>query len=167
MMLGAARQAPHLPPATDSALKTFLAAMATSIAPTPFSDDAGKLVLRLSIGILILLHGLSKLADGVDGIAGMLRGAGWPGGLAYLVFVGELLAPLLVIVGVWTRLGALLIVMNMVVAIGLAHAADLGKLGPQGGWALELQGLFLFGALAVALLGAGRFSLGGLRGRLN
>jgi len=45
------------------------------------------------------------------------------------------------------------------------HMADLFALTKQGGWALELQGLYLFGALAVVLLGAGRFSLGGLRGR--
>ena len=49
----------------------------------------------------------------------------------------------------------------------LAHAGDVFKLGEQGGWAIELQGLFLFGALAVMLLGGGRFSVGGLRGRLN
>jgi putative oxidoreductase len=32
---------------------------------------------------------------------------------------------------------------------------------------LELQGLYLFGALSIALLGAGRFSVGGLKGRFN
>ena len=36
-----------------------------------------------------------------------------------------------------------------------------------GGWALELQGMFFFAALAVALLGAGRLSMGGINGRLN
>jgi putative oxidoreductase len=44
---------------------------------------------------------------------------------------------------------------------------DLGALNKQGGWALELQGMFLFGALAVAFLGAGRFSVGGTGGRYN
>jgi putative oxidoreductase len=55
----------------------------------------------------------------------------------------------------------------MVVAIGLVHMHELFALGKQGGWALELQGLYLFGAVAVALLGAGRFSVGGARGRFN
>jgi len=41
------------------------------------------------------------------------------------------------------------------------------SLTKTGGWTLELQGLFLMGALVVALLGAGRFSLGGAHGRLN
>ena len=55
----------------------------------------------------------------------------------------------------------------MVVAIGLVHVAELFTLGKQGGWALELQGMFLFAALALVFLGAGRYSLGGVNGRLN
>ena len=130
-------------------------------------DDLGKLLLRVSLGAMLMLHGIAKLANGVDGIAGMLQQRGLPGALAYAVFIGELLAPLAMILGVWTRPAALLAAINMGVAITLAHAADLFRLGPQGGWAIELQGLFLFGALAVMLLGGGRFSVGGLRGRFN
>ena len=44
-------------------------------------------------------------------------------------------------------------------AIGLAHLPDLFQLSESGGWAIELQAFFLFGALAVILLGPGRFSL--------
>ena len=55
----------------------------------------------------------------------------------------------------------------MLVAIWLVHLKDIGSLGKSGGWALELQGLFLFAALAVALLGAGRFSVGGTSGKYN
>ena len=43
------------------------------------SDDTGKLILRLSLGILVLMHGLAKLSGGVGGIAGMLSGHGLPG----------------------------------------------------------------------------------------
>ena len=130
-------------------------------------DDLGKLLLRVSLGVLLMLHGIAKLSSGVDPIVGMLQQHGLPGALAYAVFIGELLAPLAMILGLWTRLAGLLAAVNMGVAIALAHSADLFKLGPQGGWALELQGLFLAGALAVMLLGGGRFSVGGLRGRFN
>jgi putative oxidoreductase len=130
-------------------------------------DDLGKLLLRVSLGAMLMLHGIAKLAGGVDGIVGMLQQRGLPGALAYGVFVGELLAPLAMILGLWTRPAALLAAINMAVAIALAHSADVFKLGPQGGWAIELQGLFLFAALAVMLLGGGRFSMGGLRGRFN
>jgi putative oxidoreductase len=115
-------------------------------------DDLGKLLLRVSIGAMLMLHGIAKLTGGVDGIAGMLQQRGLPGELAYAVFIGELLAPLAMILGLWTRPAALLAAINMVVAIALAHAGDVLKLGQQGGWAIELQGLFLVGSLAVALM---------------
>lgn len=129
--------------------------------------DAGKLVLRLTIGFLILLHGVSKISHGIGPITGMLDKAGMPSALAYGAYIGEVLAPLLLIAGAWTRVGAVLIAFNMLVAIGLAHAKQVFALNEQGGWAIELQGMYLFGAIAVALLGAGRFSAGGEDGRLN
>ena len=132
------------------------------------AEETGKLVLRLSVGILILLHGIAKLQNGIDGIMGMVSGMGLPAELAYGVYIGEVLAPILLIIGLWTRPAALIIAINMLMAIYLAHAAQLGMLNEKtGGWALELQGMFLFGAIAVALLGAGRFSLGGATGKFN
>ena len=62
---------------------------------------------------------------------------------------------------------ALVIAINMVVAILLAHTGQLGSLTNNGGWALELQGMFLFTGLAIAFMGAGRFSLAGNGGRWN
>ena len=44
------------------------------------------------------------------------------------------------------------------VAIALAHLGQLGQLNEQGGWALELQGMFLAAAVAVALFGPGAYS---------
>ena len=152
------------------AAHTARAPIASSSLATPSPatlDDSGKLLLRLAIGVLVLLHGIFKLSAGVGFIGGMLAKAGLPGGLAYLVFVGEIAAPLLMIAGFWTRAAAGVVVINMLVAFGLVHMADLFAMTKQGGWALELQGLYLFGALAVVLLGAGRFSLGGRNGRWN
>ena len=131
------------------------------------ADDIGKLVLRLSVGVLMLLHGIFKLQNGIDGIAGMLAGQGLPTFLAYGVYLGEVLGPVLVILGFYTRIGALLMVGNMLVALGLAHANELFELGKMGGWAVETQGLFLFGSVAIALLGAGKLSVGGAHGRYN
>lgn len=122
-------------------------------------DDIGKLTLRLTLGILMLLHGIAKLRYGVAGIEDMVTSHGLPGFLAYGVFVGEVIAPLMVIAGWHARTGGLVMAFNMVVAIALAHGSQLFELGKQGGWALELQGFFLFTALVVALVGPGRFSL--------
>lgn len=123
------------------------------------TEDIGKLVLRLTLGILILLHGLAKITGGVSGISGMLQGAGLPGPLAYGAYLGEVLGPLLVIIGFYARIGALLIVANMLFAIGLVHMKDLVVLTKSGGWAIELQAFFLFTAVAVALIGPGRFAV--------
>lgn len=131
------------------------------------SDDTGKLVLRLALGILIILHGISKLNSGIGSIIGMVTSNGLPAAFAYGVYIGELVAPALVIIGVLTRPAALIIAFNMLVAIWLAHTGQIGTLGKSGGWALELQGMFLFGAIALAFLGAGRFSAGGTMGRYN
>ena len=122
------------------------------------TEDIGKLVLRLTLGILLILHGVAKILGGVGGISGMLQNLGLPGFFAYGVYIGEVLAPLLVILGLYARIGALIIVVNMLAALYLAHLGDLFLLDQGGGWKLELQGFFLFTALAVALIGPGRFS---------
>ena len=123
------------------------------------TNDLGKLILRLTLGVLILLHGIAKISGGTAGVEKMLEGAGLPGFIAAGVYVGEVLAPLLVIIGFYARVGAALIVVNMLFAIMLAHRADLFLLAKSGGWALELQGFFLFTALALALIGPGRFGI--------
>jgi len=132
------------------------------------SDDTGKFVLRVTLGALILLHGIAKLTGGgVGGIANMLSSHGIPGAVAYLVYVGEVLAPVLLIAGIYTRAAAWIVAINMVFAIWLVHTGQVWDLGKSGGWALELQGMYLFGAIAAAFLGAGRFSIGGTGGRYN
>lgn len=123
------------------------------------ADDLGKLLLRLTLGILILFHGVGKITGGVDGIRGMVEGVGLPGFLAYGVLLGEVLGPLLLIIGWYGRIGAGLIAVNMLFAFGLAHRAELWQLNQQGAWQLELQGMFLFTALALVLMGPGRFSI--------
>ncbi|MFJ2994369.1 DoxX family protein [Pandoraea sp. NPDC087047] len=127
-------------------------------------DDLGKLILRLTLGILLLFHGVSKVINGVGFIEGMITSHGLPAFLAYGAYLGEVLAPVLLILGVLTRLGGLLVVANMLVAFSLVHLSQLGDLSKTGGWALELQAFFLFSGLCVMLFGAGRYSISGGRG---
>lgn len=133
----------------------------------PATGDAGKLVLRVVLAILLLFHGVSKVIGGVGMIAGMLAKAGLPPAVAYLVYVGEVVAPLLILAGLFTRAAALIVVVNMIVALLLVHTGQFFSLADTGGWALELQGMYLGSAVALALLGAGRYSVGGAGGRWN
>jgi putative oxidoreductase len=121
------------------------------------TDDAGKLILRLTLGILMLFHGVSKIQHGIAPIQEMLLAYGLPGFLGNAVYLGEVLGPLLLIAGYYARIGAGLIVINMIVAILLAHTGDLLTVTPHGGWRLELQGMYLFAALALVLMGPGQF----------
>jgi putative oxidoreductase len=129
--------------------------------------DLGRLVLRLTLGILILFHGVAKITGGIAFVTGGVEKAGFPAALAYLVYIGEVIGPLLVIFGLWTRIGALFILVNMIVAVLVAHTSQLTLIAKSGGYQLELQAMYLFSALALMLLGAGRYSLAGARGRFN
>jgi len=131
------------------------------------SNDLGKLILRTVLAVLLLFHGISKVVGGVGFISGLVAKAGLPPAIGYLVYVGEVVAPLLMLFGIWTRLAALIVAGNMLVAVGLVHMNELFTMTKTGGWALELQAFYLFTALAVLLLGAGRYSIGGAGGRWN
>ena len=134
-----------------------------SASPT---DDLARLLLRVALGLLLLMHGIAKLRGGVDWITGMLSGAGLPAILAYGVYVGEIVAPLMLIAGVRTRAAAAIVVVNMLFAVGLVHTGDLARVTEVGAWALETQALFTLGALTLLLSGGGRLAIGRLHPRL-
>ena len=122
-------------------------------------DDLGRLALRIALGLLILLHGISKLRNGLGPIEEMVVAHGLPSFVAYGVLVGEVVAPLMLLLGFHARIGGLLIAINMLFAFALVHMGQLAQLNEQGGWALELQGMYLAAGVALALLGPGRYSI--------
>ena|SRR5437868_11478416 len=134
---------------------------------TQGSADLGKAILRIALGVLILLHGVAKLMAGPGMVVQAVQHAGMPPAVAYLVYIGEVVAPVLLILGLWARLAALIVVINMLTAIGLVHLKQLGTLNNVGGWALETQGMFLASAVVILLIGAGRISVGGISGKWN
>lgn len=124
-------------------------------------EDLGKFLLRLAVGGLMLFHGLHKLFAGIDGISGMLIAKGFPGFIAYGVLVGEVIAPCLIILGILTRPAALVLAFTMIVAWLMVGMNETWTLDKTGAWAIESLVYFFIGALAVAFLGAGRFSVAG------
>ena len=123
------------------------------------TDDTGKLLLRLMLGGFMLFHGYAKITKGVSGIETSLVTMGLPAWVAYGVYIGEVFAPLLIIVGYYARVGGASIAINMIFAITLSHSKQLLDLGKSGGWALELQGFFLLTGLVILLIGPGRFAI--------
>ena len=125
------------------------------------NDAVGKLILRLTLGILILFHRVGKLLHpgSLEFIKSQLTVAGLPTAVAYGVYLGEVIAPLMIIFGIFARYGGMIVVANMVFAIVLVHAGDLFALTEHGGWRLELQGFFLFCGLAIVFLGSGRIAV--------
>ncbi|MBP7954436.1 MAG: DoxX family protein [Parabacteroides sp.] len=121
--------------------------------------NLGLLIVRLSIAGLMLLHGVSKLISGLDILPEMLKDVGLPSFLAYGVYVGEVFAPLLMIIGFRTRLASMIFVINCLFAIFLVHSSEIFSLDGNGGWPIELLGLYLFGALALVFTGAGNYAV--------
>lgn len=131
------------------------------------SDDAAKLLLRLLVGGLLLLHGFHKILSGPHEVASMLAAHGLPGFLAWGVYLGEVLGPVLVILGVYARIGGLLIVANMLVALLVTRGLHVFQLNEYGGLGIELETFYLVGGLLIAMLGAGKYAAGGAGGKWN
>ncbi|KAF2326424.1 DoxX family protein [Flavobacterium ginsenosidimutans] len=117
------------------------------------NTDLGLLLLRISTGGLMLFHGVSKLIHGISFLVENM------GAFGYAVYIGEVLAPIAILLGFRTRIAAVLLAFTCIVAIATAHAQDIFSISEHGGYALELLMLYLFGAVALFFTGAGKFAV--------
>lgn len=117
------------------------------------NHNIGLLLLRIGFGGMMLTHGIPKLLKMISGdfSFGDPIGIGEPATLV-LAVLGEVLFPVLVIVGFKTRLAAIPVIITMIVAAFVVHAAD--PLGTK-----EMAILYSIGFVAIALLGAGKYSV--------
>lgn len=124
--------------------------------------DTGLLLLRLVLGVILIAHGLQKvLVDGIPGVAAGFGGMGVPAPdvAAVVVVAVELLGGALLIVGLGTRVVAVLSTINMAVALVLVHLSA-GFFAADGGYEFVL--LLAIVSLALALTGPGRISVDAL-----
>lgn len=121
--------------------------------------DLGLLILRISVGGLMLLHGIAKLQHGAGFIEQVVVDAGLPSFIAYGVYIGEVIAPLFILFGYGTRAASVVFAGNCLVAALLVHSQDIFTLNEQGGWSVELLGLFFLGAVALIFTGGGKYSI--------
>ena len=107
----------------------------------------------------MLFHGFSKLFNGIDGIKFLVTNAGLPEFIAYGVYMGEVVFPILIILGLFTRISSLFFALTMVFAIFLAHSNEIFVLGKTGGPVIELALIYLLTSISIMFIGAGKYSL--------
>ncbi|WP_331775244.1 DoxX family protein [Sulfurospirillum sp. 1612] len=124
------------------------------------SDNIGKLILRLALGSLMLFHGYKKFMHGIDGVIHLVVKAGFPEALAYGVYLGEIVMPIMIILGFYTRISSFFYAFTMGFAIYLISYPHFFNLNAKtGALMIETPLLFMSGALALMFLGAGKFSI--------
>ena len=119
--------------------------------------DYSLFVLRVFVGIVFISHGWLKLSD-LKGFAGFLEqaaGVPAPGVMAPMVAAIEFFGGLAILIGMCTRLAALLLTGVMIVAVLTVTL----KRGFAGGYDLNLA--LLGGLLALLLAGPGKPAVGG------
>ncbi len=135
------------------------------------NEDWGSLILRVTLGAVMLPHGAQKLLGwfGGYGFSGTMGAfteqMHLPWIIAFLVIIGESFGALGLIVGLLTRVAAFGIACIMVGAIGLVHwpyGFFMNWFGKQAGEGFEFHILMLGMSLALMISGAGKASIDGL-----
>lgn len=123
------------------------------------SNDIGKLLLRLTVGVMILFHGVHKIIHGIGGIKHLTVSAGLPEFIAYGVYAGEVVAPIFIILGLYARIASLFLAFNMMMAIFLAYGGGIFAIGKHGGLVTELPLFYLILSIIIFLLGSGKYAV--------
>ncbi|KFI25989.1 quinol oxidase [Haematobacter massiliensis] len=116
-------------------------------------------LLRVTLGVLFLAHaGLKLFVFTPAGTAQFFTSLGLPGGLAYITIAWELVGAVALILGVYARWVALIMILPLIGAIATVHGpAGFFFTNPNGGW--EFLALWIVALLAVALIGDGAFAV--------
>lgn len=121
--------------------------------------DLGLLISRIAIGFPMSVYGVNKLIHGIGFIEDMMTMHGFPSFFAYGVFAGEIIAPIMLMLGFRTRLAGLIFANNCFTATVLAQTANIFKLNDFGGWALELLVIYMLVGISFFFAGAGKYAV--------
>ena len=122
--------------------------------------DLGLLFLRLGLGICLFMHGFGKILHGVGGVKSILVDAGLPSFLAYFAYLSEVLAPIMIAVGFYSRLGALLVFgSSLVILYSYFGLSNLLELTNVNGFKSELIYLYITMSLCIISTGSGKYAI--------
>lgn len=130
-----------------------------TVIPVPqLVRDAVLLVARLVLGVVLVAHGLQKVFQGVSATAEGFgtMGIPLPDAAAVVTMAVELGGGALLILGLLTPIAGLLSAVILAGAVVFAHLGN-GIFAADGGW--EVAAGLGVGALVLAVVGPGRFSL--------
>jgi putative oxidoreductase len=132
------------------------------------NDDVTALILRLMLGIVFFPHGMQKLLGwfggyGFEGTMGFFTGKlGIPALFAFLAIMAESLGAIALILGLGTRVAALVIAVEMAVAVMMLHVQNgffMNWFGIQKGEGIEYHLLVIGMGIALMIAGGGKWSL--------
>jgi putative oxidoreductase len=121
------------------------------------NSDVGLLIVRMALGGIIFFHGFHKITHGIADQVQILASNGIPGFFMYFVYVSEVLAPVLIVLGILTRISSLTIIVTMIVVF-YALPFPIG-LDEHGAMNIESQLYFLLLPVALFFTGPGRYRL--------
>ena len=122
-------------------------------------NDIARLILRLTLSIMLLFHGVHKIIHGISGVKHLVTNSSLPEFIAYGVYVGEVVMPILVALGLYARVASVVIALNMLFAIYLAYGSSLLELTKHGAPVFELPFLYFILSILVVLLGSGKYGI--------
>ncbi len=130
----------------------------------PRTAPYGALLLRLCLGALFLTHCAAKIFIFTPaGTAAFFGSLGLPPALAYLVIAAEGLGGIALIIGLWTRIVAILLTLILLGAIYTVHGpAGFFFTNANGGW--EYPALWIVALVVQALLGNGAYAASAMMG---
>jgi putative oxidoreductase len=119
------------------------------------------LLLRLSMGILFILHGLylKVFVFSMAGTSGFFGSLGLPGWFAWIVMLYETIGGIALILGVYTRWVAAFLGVHLVFAAWFGHSGNGWLFSNQGGGGREYPVFWAVACFALALLGDGAHAL--------
>lgn len=122
--------------------------------------DLGILFVRLGLDICLFMHGFAKILHGVGGVKGILAKAGLPEIIAYSSYIGEVVALIMIILGIFSRIGALLITGTSLTIMCAYHGlGNLLELTNVGGFKAEILYLYIALLLCIIFNGSGKYAI--------